>query len=105
DGYNVFTRKDFHQNQNQIKNLVTVASRASHWNSVDPMEKAISQIVATEKIGEPDGTLIKEYSLSHDLLAMTRVVEQVSGSVTVSTKGALEAVLNLRKVDDATRSK
>lgn len=102
DGSNVYHKSIFGDNQDFIKELVVAAHRASQKNSIDPMEKAIGQ--THESISLPDSSnnkLIKEYPLSRELFAMTRVIEHDSdNSITVSAKGAPEAIFSLCKLDE-----
>lgn len=102
DGSNVYHKSSFGDNEDFIKDLVVAAHRASQKNSIDPMEKAIGQ--THETILSPDSSghkLIKEYPLSRELFAMTRVIEHDSdNSITVSAKGAPEAIFSLCKLSE-----
>ena len=95
-------KRVFHENHNQIADLVTAAHRASQTNPIDPMEKAI--VKTYEKIrlvNGPEHSLIKEYPLSRELLAMTRVTESpTDNSISVSAKGAPEAIFVLCKMNE-----
>ncbi len=106
DGKEVFPRGRFQESRNQIRDLIFTAHRASQENSIDPMERAISKAsdaAVSEK--EAGDTLLKEYPLSRELLAMTRVLENISKSISVSCKGAPEAVFKLCKMNEQEKSK
>jgi Ca2+-transporting ATPase len=78
--------------------VLEAAMFASGEDPVDPMEKALHQAAARR-----DGaTFIREYPLSSELLAMTRVVEiRNDGLYDVFAKGAPEAVAHLCRVPAA----
>lgn len=107
DGNEIFQKSVFHQKQSQITDLVTTAQHASQKDSIDPMEKAINitnNILALQN--ELDYKLIKEYPLSRELLAMTRVTENSSENLfSVSAKGAPEAIFTLCKMNEQETAK
>lgn len=78
-----------------ISGLLTNLFHASTDNSIDPMEKAITQ--ANSLIGNQIESiqLLKEYPLSKELLAMTRVIKYENNSICAYCKGAPEAVFEL----------
>ncbi|HSH64687.1 MAG TPA: cation-translocating P-type ATPase, partial [Bacteroidia bacterium] len=96
NGNEVIKLNDFTEKKNQIDDLVIASYRASQKDTIDPMEKAIVSIYeglfAPEQIGDK---LIKEYSLSRELLAMTRVLESEKNDLSISTKGAPETIFKL----------
>lgn len=73
---------------------------ASHKDTFDPMEKAIRKALestAAHSGNTPnDGYLVREYPLSHELLAMSCIWEICGDNeYLIATKGAPETVLNL----------
>jgi len=102
NGERVFYRDDFKSYTTELETLTFRAWQATPKVSIDPMEKAIHTFYETLKPATP-GTfkLIKEYSFSHELLAMTRVVEdEATHQVKISAKGAPEAIFQLCHLDD-----
>jgi len=79
------------------REVLEAAMMASPENPIDPMEIAFHE--AAEKHGEipaPDGTaFVREYPLSNDLLAMSRVISSDMGGYKVFAKGAPEAIAKL----------
>jgi Ca2+-transporting ATPase len=99
NGQEIFQKSTFAQKQNQINDLILNAHRASPGGSIDPMEKAIDNINNLFGPQNESGKLLKEYPLSRELPAMTRVLEHNSGnSISVSCKGAPEAIFSLCKM-------
>ena len=74
------------------------AMLASGLDPVDPMEKALHE--AAEK--SPEGALIREYPLSNELLAMSRVLDIGGGEYEVFSKGAPESVARLCRLSPET---
>jgi P-type Ca2+ transporter type 2C len=75
---------------------------ACQHNSVDPMEKAIQLAYHHSSVSEKEDAweLIKEYPVSKELLAMTRVLKRKHDAVTlVAAKGAPEAIFQLCRLD------
>lgn len=107
DGNEIFQKSVFHQKQSQITDLVTTAQQASQKDSINPMEKAINITNNTLALqNELEYKLIKEYPLSRELLAMTRVTENVSENLfSVSAKGAPEAIFTLCKMNEQETAK
>jgi Ca2+-transporting ATPase len=78
--------------------VLSAAMFASSQNPVDPMEKALHEAAErhVENISSVLATFIREYPLSSELLAMSRVVEITNdGEYDVFAKGAPEAVVQL----------
>jgi P-type Ca2+ transporter type 2C len=100
DGKETFSSESFASKKPELAGLINTAQRASQKDSVDPMEKAIANAFATVVSPQSDeGILLKEYPLSKDLFAMTRVLEsRADKSVSVSAKGASEVILSLCKL-------
>jgi Ca2+-transporting ATPase len=101
DGQTLFEKNIFEKNIAQIDELICTAQRASQNNPVDPMEKAIGRIYSDLLSRSGETRLLKEYPLSKELLAMTRVLEEVSeNALSVSAKGAPEAIFQLCKLNE-----
>lgn len=79
------------------RELLATAALATASDTHEPMERAILE-AADDGAPASGARLLKEYALSHDLLAMTRVVATNSG-VLVASKGAPEAVAHLCRLD------
>jgi Ca2+-transporting ATPase len=102
DDNKIYHKSDFKDNKEHLQNLITSAFHASQNDSIDPMEKAIANAyreIVTEK--NHSEKLIKEYPLSKQLFAMTRVLEGVSHETySVFSKGAPEAIFTLCKMNE-----
>src|SRR5262249_30029206 len=83
-------------NTHHSSEVLAVASLASKEDAVDPMEKAIHEaaVMVRGATSPTVGRLIREYPLSGELLAMSRVLESV-GRYEVFAKGAPEAIAQL----------
>jgi len=101
DGNENYESIVFPEKKELLINLLETALRASRKDSIDPMEKAIQMIHSTLFSENKNAyELIKEYSLSKELMAMTRVLKQSSdNTISVSAKGAPEAIFNLCKLN------
>lgn len=78
---------------------------SSQTNPFDPMEKAILQMSELHLNGtdhiHTDWEMVKEYPLSKDLLAMSRVFRQKgTDEKTIAVKGAPEAIFDLCHLDE-----
>ncbi|MEI6089567.1 MAG: cation-translocating P-type ATPase [bacterium] len=99
--------KELHDDYHEIIEYGILSSQASPF---DPMEKAITNLgdqylKNTEHIHE-DWTMIREYSLSRELLAMSRVFRNtVTQELTIASKGAPEAIFDLCHLDSETIKK
>jgi len=98
-------KDDFISKTESIKKILAEAFRASQKDSSDPMDTAISELY--EKLGPSEKDeigLLKEYPLSKELFAITRVF--TSGETYVaSCKGAPEAIFDLCKIESGERKK
>jgi len=95
-GDHSYSREEFQANQKQIDDLIKVLHGASQTNSIDPMEKAI--VNEYKNLGDSDSgmTFLKEYPLSKNLFAMTRVYRSKDDNGNIAfCKGAPEAVFKL----------
>ena len=100
----IIEKNEFEENIENIEGLIFTSILASPPESIDPMERAIyavKKILPSSK--SPSFTLLKEYPLSKDLFAMTRVLEDEIGQLYVGTKGAPEAILELCHISDEER--
>ena len=92
----------------EFHEIIEYGILSSQSNPFDPMEKAITHIGAsylegTEHI-HTDWEMVKEYPLSKELLAMSRVFTfQESNEKTIAAKGAPEAIFDLCHLDDNAR--
>ena len=84
----------------EFHEIIEYGILSSQTNPFDPMEKAITNmgdvyLKNTEHI-HTDWQMVKEYSLSKDLMAMSRVfVDPENQQQTIATKGAPEAIFDL----------
>ena len=86
--------------------VLETAMMASPENPIDPMEMAFHEAAAKRAgIRVPNGAaFVREYPLSNDLLAMSRVVTSNNGGYDVYAKGAPEAIAQLCRVSAASIS-
>jgi len=96
-----FFKNSFLENKNQILEIINYAHLASQENPIDPMEKAFHK---THQLLDENSNatykLLKEYSLSKSLLAMTRVLKNNENHETlVVSKGAPETIFELCKLN------
>ena len=97
----IIEKNEFEENIENIEELIFTAILASPPESIDPMERAIYAVKKTLSSSmSPSFSLLKEYPLSKDLFAMTRVLEDEIGQLYVGTKGAPEAILELCHISD-----
>ena len=92
----IIEKNEFEENIENIEELIFTAVLASPPESIDPMERAVYAVNKTLPSSLPPSfTLQKEYPLSKDLFAMTRILEDENGQLYVGSKGAPEAILEL----------
>jgi Ca2+-transporting ATPase len=96
------------------RQVLAVAILASRVDPFDPMERAL--VAAAPVAAAPDGkpaagegpqarTLVREYPLHHELLAVSQVWQQGDGApLQVASKGAPEAIAGLCRFTAAQRS-
>ena len=77
-----------------VTELLSTAFLASHPNPVDPMEKAIAELIAELKASTDVGPCVHEYPFANDTLAMARVYLH-NTLHRIALKGAPEAVFRL----------
>jgi Ca2+-transporting ATPase len=82
------------------KEVLQAAMFASGENAVDPMERALYEAAEEQGVGHSTvaGTFIREYPLSRNLLAMSRVIEIEKDAYDISAKGAPEAIAQLCRI-------
>jgi Ca2+-transporting ATPase len=97
----IFERDNFLLQTGNIKELLTAAFLASYKDSIDPMEKSIEAYFKKFAGNASVSNLLvaKDYPLSNELLAMSRVFSQKDGKYMVYTKGSPEAIVELCKVN------
>ncbi len=94
----------------EYHDIIEYGILSSQINPFDPMEKAINRIgeyflKGTEHL-HSDWEMVKEYSLSKELLAMSRVFrESSSKQLVIAAKGAPEAIFDLCHLSAQFRSK
>lgn len=92
----------------EFHEIIEYGILSSQSNPFDPMEKAITHIgesylEGTEHI-HSDWEMVKEYPLSKELLAMSRVFTfQDSNEMTIAAKGAPEAIFDLCHLPEEAR--
>ena len=100
-GEKIYYRQDFDARNQELPAIAHIAEMASQEGSADPMESAIHHfhsLILPAAGGRQQ--LIREYPFSHELLIMTRVVEdKVTKALSVSAKGAPEAIFKLCRLD------
>lgn len=97
-----YFRAEFDTNNKDTNELLKALHFASADNSIDPMEKAIATEYEKVNPTQTDVKPVKEYPLSKELFAMTRVFEsKVDHSLSAYCKGAPEAIYQLCKLSEA----
>lgn len=84
-----------------VESLLQVALRASNPKPVDPMEKAIHDVIMQLDMVTAGHDLIREYPLSNRLFAMTRVTKDEQAEQFISVKGAPEAIMAMCKLQSS----
>jgi Ca2+-transporting ATPase len=99
-------KENFQTKKEQILPLIEAAFHASHTQTIDPIEKAIIDCYQEfSSLNNESFNLVKEYLVSHELTAMTRVLNTKDKKLIVFAKGAPETILKLcktEKVDTST---
>lgn len=89
---------DISPSNQQIIALVKIARLASQKDTIDPMDTAINELAASMGIPQDGKVPVKEYPLSRQLLAVTRIYKDDSGNFIAMAKGAPEAIFKLCKM-------
>jgi len=112
----LYNGKDFHEIEKgnelnpEFHEIMEYGILSSQTNPFDPMEKAISgmgemYLKGTEHIHK-NWEMIKEYPLSKELLAMSRVFsEKSTQQKIIATKGAPEAIFELCHLDSTEKKR
>lgn len=96
-----YYREDFRTGKAEIEALISALFYASATNSIDPMELAIVDEYKKLHANNEHLSLLKEYPLSKDLFAMTRVfASKHDNAVTAFCKGAPESIFSLCHLTD-----
>src|SRR5665811_1752648 len=90
--------------QEALHEVLEFAVLASHRRAFDPMESAITdagqRLLADTEHLHADWTLVDDYSLSREMLAMSRVWQSSDQSERlIAAKGAPEAIVDLCHLD------
>jgi Ca2+-transporting ATPase len=105
NGQSIITKNEFSQQRDAIREIVRVLNGASAANAVDPMEKAITRQYE-QQADSTSFNLLREYPLSKDVPAMTRVLIHAEGGTPEAyCKGAPEAVFNLCRLTPEQQTK
>ena len=92
---------DFQTSDTSVIDLLKTLNFASQNHSIDPMEKAIKK--ESEQLGDTYDRikLIKEYPLSKEVFAMTRVYHsEIDNSINAYCKGAPEVIYRLCRLTE-----
>lgn len=94
----------------EYHDIIEYGILSSQVNPFDPMEKAINRIGDSFLKGtghlHTDWEMVREYSLSKELLAMSRVFRKTStNELVIAAKGAPEAIFDLCHLDVGTNAK
>lgn len=96
NGSDWLERSSFNNRPPSFNELVYVSRQASEATSVDPMDSAIINFFNSWSGGDFALSLVKEYPLQDDLLAVTRVLDAgEGGALVVAAKGAPETIFRL----------
>jgi Ca2+-transporting ATPase len=92
--------------QEELHGVLEYAVLASHRRAFDPMETAIGEagqrLLANTEHLHGDWTLVDDYALSSEMLAMSRVWQSPDkGERLIAAKGAPEAIVDLCHLDAA----
>jgi len=110
NGKDFFSVVKAKQLEPEFHEIIEYGILSSQTNPFDPMEKAITRmgdlyLKETEHI-HTDWEMIKEYSLSKELLAMSRVFSfKGTQEKVIATKGAPEAIFDLCHLDNVTKKR
>ena len=101
----IIQKEDFNKLDEKQQTVIRHAYYASTPRSSDPMEKAI--ISANEALTKSDENFefLKEYSFSHELMAMTRIYKNpVTNEMYAIAKGAPETLFELCRLDTSEKN-
>jgi len=101
----IINKDEFVSKAQNIDKLLLNSYRASQKDNFDPMDTAITELFKKfEQTDMSESDLIKEYPLSKNLFAITRVFK-LGETYIASCKGAPEAIFDLCKTKDSERTK
>lgn len=97
DGSTIYRKDNYGDNADAITAVVNTGYFATRPDSVDPMETAIIRLnTETKAPHQQNHELVREYPLTRNLLAMTRVLKAAgSEDYVISAKGAPESIFRL----------
>lgn len=110
NGDTFWTEKKSTDFPEEFHGIIEYGILSSQINPFDPMEKAINGIGesflnGTEHL-HTDWNMVKEYSLSKEMLAMSRVFRNVAtDQLVIASKGAPEAIFDLCHLDASIQSR
>ncbi len=81
------------------ENCLEAALLASKTDTLDPMDIAVADYARSKGVSASVGTLIHQYGLRPDLLAMTHIWRTPDGKTRIAAKGAPEAIADLCRID------
>ncbi|MBI3140216.1 MAG: cation-translocating P-type ATPase [Sphingobacteriales bacterium] len=105
DGHNMYYADSFRSEDGFDPLLIRMANQASRPNSIDPMEMAIREL--HDRFYEPgtdELTFIREYPLSREMMAMSRVLQDPvteENGFSIFAKGAPESIFILCRLSDS----
>lgn len=98
----IFRKEELLRDQKEIGDFIRVLFYASQTNSIDPMEKAIHEAYKKFDFRDDSPRFIKDYPLSKEVFAMTRIVQPNNEETLVAfCKGSPEALFKLCKLSEA----
>lgn len=104
DGRSAKVAEDSPVVREEMRAVVETGALASDAVPVDPMEQTFRNLAARTG-GRADRTLVREYGLGGDFLAVTKVWRsEAQDAFYVATKGAPETIAALCRVDEVTRT-
>ncbi len=102
NGKDIYYSDTFSEHHTLFASIIRSANQASRDKPVDPMEIAIGEMYNKfYKAEKPESTFVREYPLSRELMAMTRVLQdplQETSPFDVFAKGAPETIFSLCKL-------
>lgn len=91
--HHIIRKSQFENHSSEVQSILQLAALASARNSIDPMEKAISNAITED--AHLTFSLIKSYPISSQLMAMTHVHGEGNRIEIIAAKGAPEAIFDL----------
>lgn len=98
EGY--FTGPTLIKSHPTLHRLVEAAKLASQTETIDPMDNAINAMAMSFEVLPVADALIKEYPLTPQLLAVTRIYKSVDDKILGAAKGAPESIFKLCKLKE-----